>query len=179
MQFALRHPDRCRALVLIVPAAYAPRPNGAPPVKTPAGLRFLFDTALRSDFLFWIAIRAARPVAIRTILGTPLRDVDRASAVEKARVQTMLDHILPVSRRRPGLVNDAAVTSTLARYDLERIAAPTLVVGARDDLYGTWEGANYTAANVPGARFVGYAEGGHLLVGHEREANETIAAFLR
>jgi 2-hydroxy-6-oxonona-2,4-dienedioate hydrolase len=52
MQFALRHPDRCSALVLVVPAAFAPRAGGAPPMKTPAGTRFLFEAALKSDFLF-------------------------------------------------------------------------------------------------------------------------------
>ncbi|HEV2668150.1 MAG TPA: alpha/beta fold hydrolase, partial [Blastocatellia bacterium] len=49
MQFALRHPGRCSAMILLVPAAYAPRPGGAPPMKTPAGTEFLFDTALKSD----------------------------------------------------------------------------------------------------------------------------------
>jgi len=179
MQFALRHPDRCSALVLVVPAAYVPRPGGAPPMKTPRSTRLLFDTALRSDFLFWSAIRLARPVVIRSILATPTRDVERAGPAEKARVREMLDHILPVSARRVGLVNDAAVTSSLPRYDLERIAAPTLVMSVRDDLFGTWDGAKYTAAHVPNARFVGYPTGGHVWVGHEKEGLAEIAAFLR
>jgi 2-hydroxy-6-oxonona-2,4-dienedioate hydrolase len=57
LQFALRHPDRAGALVLMVPAVYVPRAEGAASVKTPPGTLFLFDTALRSDFLFWAAIR--------------------------------------------------------------------------------------------------------------------------
>ena len=57
MQFAPRHPDRCSALVLVVPAAFVPRADGAPSMKTPAWTAFLFDTALRSDFLFWAAPR--------------------------------------------------------------------------------------------------------------------------
>jgi pimeloyl-ACP methyl ester carboxylesterase len=44
MQFALRHPDRTAALVLLVPAAYVPRPNEAPSVRTPRGTPLLFDT---------------------------------------------------------------------------------------------------------------------------------------
>ena len=36
LQFALRHPGRTAALVLLVPAAYAPRPNQAPAVHTAA-----------------------------------------------------------------------------------------------------------------------------------------------
>jgi pimeloyl-ACP methyl ester carboxylesterase len=71
MQFALRHPQRITALVLMVPAAYVPRPANAPPMVTPPFTRFLFDTALRSDFLFWAATRLARPTLIESILATP------------------------------------------------------------------------------------------------------------
>src|SRR5262249_25960266 len=46
MQFALRHPQRCSALVLLVPAAFVPRPGGAPSLTTPERTLFLFDTAL-------------------------------------------------------------------------------------------------------------------------------------
>ncbi len=178
LQFAIRHPDRCSALILLVPAAYVPRPGGAPSVKSPSGVPALFDTALQSDYLFWILTRLLRPVAVPSILGTPNAVVARASAPEKARVDLILRHILPVTVRRQGLVNDAAVVSSLKRDDLEAIAAPTLVISARDCGYGTWEPARYTAAHVRGARFVGYPSGGHLLVGHEEEIEAEISGFL-
>jgi 2-hydroxy-6-oxonona-2,4-dienedioate hydrolase len=178
MQFALRHPDRCSALVLLVPAAYAPRPGGAPPLKTRAGAEFLSKTALKSDFLFWAAIRLARPFVTRAILGTPTEVVENADAAEQARVAEMLRHILPVSTRAPGLLNEVAVTSSLPRYDLERIAVPTLAISMEDDLYGTFDCARYTAEHVPGARFKSCPTGGHLLVGHHEEIIAEIAAFL-
>jgi pimeloyl-ACP methyl ester carboxylesterase len=65
LQFALRHPDRTAALALLVPAAYAPRPNAAPAVRTPRGTLLLFDTALRSDFLFWAMRRIAHDAFVR------------------------------------------------------------------------------------------------------------------
>jgi 2-hydroxy-6-oxonona-2,4-dienedioate hydrolase len=179
MQFALRHPERCAALVLLVPAAYVPRPGGASSVTPPAGAGFFFDTALRWDFLFWAAIRVAPRILIGSILGTPAEVVDRASPEEQARVRTMLDHILPVSVRRLGLVNDAAVVPGLPRYALERIAAPTLVTSTADDRYGTYDGARYTAEHIADARFIGYPTGGHLLVGHQKEGMKEIAAFLK
>jgi pimeloyl-ACP methyl ester carboxylesterase len=179
LQFALRHPDRTAALVLLVPAAYAPRPNEAPSVRTPRGTPFLFDTALRSDFLFWAMGRLARDAFIRGILGTPPEVVAGASAEEQARVERIKEHILPVSPRRTGLLNDAAVVSSLPRYELEKIAAPILAISVADDLYGTFDGARYTAAHVPRARFIGYPSGGHMLVGHEAEASSRIAAFLK
>ena len=179
MQFALRHPDRCSALVLLVPAAYAPRKHGMPSMMTPRYATLLFDSALRSDFLFWLAPRLSRVTMIRSLLATPPAVVETASAKERARVATMLAHILPVSQRRAGLLNDAAVCSSLRRDELERITAPTLVLSAADDLFGTLETARYTAEHIPGARFVAYPDGGHLCVGHFDEALSEIETFLR
>lgn len=179
MQFALRHPDRCSAMVLLVPAAYVPRPANAPPMLTPVGTDFLFETALKSDFLFWTAVRFARSNMIESILATPLAVVKSASAAEQARVGKMLEQIQPVSPRRLGLLNDAAITASLQRYELERIAMPTLVISMADDLFGTFDGARYTAEHIPGARFIGYPSGGHLWVGHQDEVLSEILAFLK
>jgi pimeloyl-ACP methyl ester carboxylesterase len=116
---------------------------------------------------------------VRSILGTPPDLVASAPPEEQARVQRVLDEILPVSPRRPGLVNDARVVSSLARADLEKISAPTLAISTADDGYGTLAGARYTAEHVPHARFIGYPSGGHMLVGRDAEATAEIVAFLR
>jgi pimeloyl-ACP methyl ester carboxylesterase len=178
MQFALRHPQRCTALVLLVPAAYVPRPAGGPSMQTPAGTAFLFDTALKSDFLFWAARQLAPQTIARAILATPPAVLELAPADERERITQVLDHILPISPRRLGLVNDAAVISSLPRYDLERIAVPTLVMSSADDLFGTFDTARYTAEHIPRARFVGYPSGGHLWVGHQKELTSEIVGFL-
>jgi pimeloyl-ACP methyl ester carboxylesterase len=179
MQFAIRHPERTRALVIAVPAAYVPRPNDAPPMKTPAGTEFMFKTALRFDFVYWTATRIARPTIIRSLLATPVEDVERASPLEQARVATLIEHIMPVSSRRLGMINDAAITSMLPRYDLEKITVPTLAISVKDDQFGTFDGAKYTAENVRGAQFIGYETGGHIWAGHADEINSAIAAFLK
>ncbi len=179
MQFALRYPERTAALVLLVPAAYAPQPVDRRSKRIPAGVEFLLDTVLNSDFLFWALMRFARHTAMRTILGTPPAVVQSASAAERTLVAQVLDHVLPVSPRRRGLLNDAAIISALPRYELERIAAPTLIMSTADDLYQTFEGARYSAEHIPHARFLGYPSGGHLCVGHQKEVDAEIAAFLK
>ena len=179
VQFALRHPKRISALVLLVPAIYVPRPDGAPSVTIPRGTVFLIDLGLRSDFLFWAASHFARRSVIRAVLATPPDLVDGASPQEQARVQEMLDRFLPIAPRRLGLINEAAVISTLPRYELERIAVPTLTIGVADDLFGTYDAARYTADHIPGARFVGYPSGGHLWVGHHQDVIDEIARFLQ
>jgi 2-hydroxy-6-oxonona-2,4-dienedioate hydrolase len=96
-----------------------------------------------------------RETLVRTVLATPPEVVEKAGADEQARVDETLRKILPVSQRQQGLRNDATVTSSLPRYELEQITVPTLVISAADDLFGTFDGARYTAQHVPNARFVG------------------------
>src|SRR5262249_38143591 len=113
VQFALRHADRCSALVLLVPALFTVRPGGRPPVPVPPWTGFLFDTALRSDFLFWASIRMAHTTLVGAILATPAKVLEKADAGERARAAQMLEHTLPVSARRRGLVNDASIVLSL------------------------------------------------------------------
>jgi 2-hydroxy-6-oxonona-2,4-dienedioate hydrolase len=179
LQLAIRHPQRVTKLVLMVPAAFVPRPDNAPAVSVPSGVAALFDTALRSDFVFWALLRAAPTVMTRSLLGTPTQVLATASPEERARVARLLAGILPVTPRRLGLLNDGDVTMHLERYALERIAAPTLAISVADDLYGTYDVARYTAGEIPGARFVGYPSGGHVLVGRQGEVTAELVAFLR
>jgi 2-hydroxy-6-oxonona-2,4-dienedioate hydrolase len=176
MQFALRHPQRTSALVLLVPLAFAPREQ---PLPEPSALaRFMFEQATKSDLLYWATLKSAPSLIVKTILATPPEVLAKANAREQARVREVMEYILPLSQRQPGLLNDGAIAATLARYELERISARTLVISLEDDLYGTFESARYTAAHIPGARFIGYASGGHLWVGHDGEIMGELIAFL-
>jgi len=178
MQFAIRHPARSARLILLVPLAYAPR-SGNPSPPAPPGTQFLFETALKSDFLFWLATKTMHRTLVEAILATPPDVVDRATVYEQARARSMLDHILPVSLRRSGLLNDATVAATISRYDLERIAIPTLTISMSDDLFGTYEAARYTAEQIPGARFIGYPNGGHVWIGHNEAILDKMIDFLK
>jgi len=175
MQFALRYPQRTEAMVLLVPLAYAPRAAAAGP--SPAA-RLIIEQATKSDLLYWAALKGAPSLIMRTILGTPPGLLATASAAEQARVRKLMLQILPLTKRQPGLVNEAAIAASLPRYDLERISAPTLVVSVADDLYGTFESARYTAAHIRSARFVGYPSGGHLWIGHNDELLAELSALL-
>jgi 2-hydroxy-6-oxonona-2,4-dienedioate hydrolase len=177
-QMAIRHPDRVTALVLVVPAIYAPREGNAPSLTTPSGTQFLFSTALKFDFVFWAARRMAPNTFIKAILATPPEDLESVSPAERARVAEILDRILPVTPRRLGLLNDAAITSTIPRYNLESITTPTLCISVADDQFGTFAGARYSAENIPKARFVGYPTGGHIWAGHQDDLIKEIASFL-
>jgi len=75
-------------------------------------------------------------------------------------------------------VNDAFVTSHPRPYEYERITAPTLVISAADDLFGTYEIGRYVAEHIRDARFVGYPSGGHVWIGHDAEMKATVIEFL-
>ena len=178
MQFALRHAQRTTALVLLVPMAYAPRDTRAAAFGPSPAARFVIERATKSDLLYWVASKVAPSLVAKTILGTPPELLAHASPPEQARARELMRQILPLSARQQGLLNEATIAATLPRYELERISAPTLLVSAADDLYGTYESARYTAAQIPGARFSGYPSGGHLWIGHHEEVCAELLAFL-
>ena len=90
----------------------------------------------------------------------------------------MLDNILPVSLRAEGLRSDTAVGKHLAPSPLASIRMPTLVISARDDRYGTYASAQYTASQIAGAKFIGFNEGGHTWVGHDDDVRAAIVDLL-
>ena len=165
IQFCLRHSARCSAMILMVPLAYPAQASD----RLPRPAHFLVERAMQSDFLMWASARVFRTRMVETVLGTPAEDVRLASGTERRRLHEMLDQILPVSSRARGLINEGAVARTLRPLPLDRISVPTLIVSAMDDGYGTYPGARYTAEHIAGARFIGYRNGGHMLVGHEAE----------
>jgi pimeloyl-ACP methyl ester carboxylesterase len=179
MQLCLRHPERCSAMVLGVPIAFLPRPAGERKQLPSALAQLVMGLTLRSDFVFWLISKLAPDTMEAVILATPPTDLRNAPSDEQERVLQTLRNILPVSQRQKGLWNDAAIATSIPRYELERFRVPTLVISAEDDLFGTYESGRYTAEHIRGARFVGYATGGHLLVGHQREVWSDVAGFLK
>jgi pimeloyl-ACP methyl ester carboxylesterase len=174
--FAIRHPTRCSALIAIVPASYVP---GRPATPGPSGFQGSAMTAmLSSDFLFWSALKTVPDMMVGTMLATDPALVKSASSAEQERVQNILWHILPVSRRSRGLLNDARLASNPAPMQLDRIDAPTLAISLEDDRFGTYEAARYLAASVAGAKLVTYPTGGHLWVGHDAELFGEVDRFI-
>jgi pimeloyl-ACP methyl ester carboxylesterase len=94
-------------------------------------------------------------------------------------VDDLADRILPVSARAAGLRDDTRLGKRLGPAALQDVRAPTLVLSARDDGFGTYAAAEYTASGIAGAKFVGFDDGGHLLVGHDAAVRVEILRLLR
>jgi 2-hydroxy-6-oxonona-2,4-dienedioate hydrolase len=177
MQFCIRHPQRCSALVLLVPAAHSPAHVGQT-MKVPPALQFVAEHILTSDLALWTLTKANPKLLVRSMFATPAEVFESASPAEQARALAALEAVQPVSQRAEGLLIDTRITSTLPRYALERIVAPTLLISLNDDLYGTWENARYTAQEIRGAKFVSYPTGGHVWLGHDEDVWQEVARFV-
>jgi 2-hydroxy-6-oxonona-2,4-dienedioate hydrolase len=175
MQFAIRHPDRCRALVTIVPAAFAP---DRPPPRPNAIGQAIMNYGLKSDFLFWAAMVTSENAMISALLATDPELVRSAAPSEQARVRFILRSILPVSARAKGLLNDALLAGSPSAMPLERIKAPTLAIALADDRFETLAAARHIASSVAGARLVSYPSGGHVWVGRDQQLFAEVSRFL-
>jgi 2-hydroxy-6-oxonona-2,4-dienedioate hydrolase len=178
MQMAIRHPERVSAMLLLVPLAYKPSTLADSAPKLSPLSESLLMQSIGSNFLFWAGLHIARDQLIKYVVATPPEQVAAASKKERARVNSMLDNILPVSARAQGLRADSVLGKSLTRYQLESIRAPTLIISTRDDGYGTYASAQYTASQITNAKFIGLNEGGHIFVGHEEDVRTEIVKFL-
>ena len=174
VELALRHPDKCSALVLVVPRTHDPTQSmGADEsVQSQTVLRLIEASA---DFLFWLAIRVARPAVVRFLGAPPDLEAD-ASAEERQRVTDVMRSVLPLSSRVRGIAVDSSIE--LSSWPLERIDIPVLIISAKDDLWKTLPGARFTAERIPGAELRVLEHGGHLMIGQEMQVTSWIRKFL-
>jgi len=175
MEFAARHPDRCRGLVLLVPAQALPpgvRNHGGPFVRA----------LLHSDLLLWVVAKFTHlglTSVAPMIFGTPASVVRSASAEERRRLQQLLDRLLPISARTRGIELDVETAIAPQVVRQENIACPVLAISATDDQFDTAARAQAIASAVPHGKAVIYSTGGHALVGKQPDLINEVASFLR
>lgn len=176
IQFALRHPERTGALILIVPAANVEGhdPNEMSPVQ-----KWLVRRLMTSDFLFWAAKKLFAKQMIGFLLATDPALLEAMSPAERQRAYAILDQILPISRRWRGMLNDAQLAGHPARIDFRRLRVPLLLLSAEDDRFGTAPTARAISAQVPGSKLVIYPTGGHIFLGHQEDSADETVRFVR
>ncbi len=173
VQFALRHPDRVSALILLVPGA-----GGLAFLPAIGPSAFMMKVVLRLNFPFWLAMHVARNSLYRMV-AVPPSLVPSLSTSDRAQLNEAVARILPVTSRRQGILNDAKTQESARQYDLARVSAPTLLFSAEDDLYNTRVNARIAAHLIPHATLVEFKSGGHLLLGHAREVWPLVAKLIR
>jgi pimeloyl-ACP methyl ester carboxylesterase len=173
--FALRYPDRCSALVLLVPAANV---DGSDPVEMSPPQEKAVRALLNSDFLYWSALNASPEKLVGTLLATDPALLASVSQVERARAFAILSDMMPIGARAKGMLNDAHQAGNPAKMDFSQLAMPVLLISAEDDRFGTAATARKIAGVVPQAQLTILPDGGHIWLGHDEEVALRIHRFL-
>lgn len=172
--FAARYPDRCRALILIVPASPLP-----PGVSNNGGI--IAAAMFRSDFAAWLGIKVMdnMPGTLsRMMLGTNSNVLAHASDAERERLHLLLQHLLPMRARWPGMQFDLETAAHPPKLDLEAIRCPVLAISAYDDAFGTARQARRIVREISQGRLLVFRTGGHSLVGRQEQVFAAVKQFL-
>jgi pimeloyl-ACP methyl ester carboxylesterase len=158
LQFALRHPDRCAALLLvsaITERIPMPDPNSAGP---------FVRTIMQSDFLVWLMLSLAR--TFPKVFFHPILSREELKHIDEPGVGTnllrIMDSTAPISARWPGLMIDGNQLTTLAALPLASIQVPTLALHGTSDTLIPFASSQRTAAVIPGAQLVPIPNGSHF-----------------
>jgi pimeloyl-ACP methyl ester carboxylesterase len=171
LQFVLRHPERCEALVMI-----SAKSQTAPPDSLLQGL--VFERVFRSDYLFWLITEYARPFLL-AMFGVSGEVQEQIPTRSKQLASEVVESMNPISLRQDGIYHDRDTLTVLPQdeFRLEQITVPTLVVHAVDDGLQPYSHGENTATKVPDAEFLSYEQGGHLLLLQLDEVREKVATF--
>jgi len=168
--FALRHPDRCSALVLVsaISKTMAKRPKSD----------WFFNTLFSSDFIYWVVSHAFKKTLFKKF-GVDPAVLKSLAQDEKKWADEVLHIFHPASRRYPGIRNDQKATISDKQYDLDRINLPTLILHALDDGLVGYDFATYAHAHIPDSELITFQSGGHLVLGQDKQYREVVAGFLK
>jgi pimeloyl-ACP methyl ester carboxylesterase len=177
IHLALRHPERCRALVLVSTCGG----------KVESRLPLAFHVLRLAARWPWLAAAMERKAR-----RDPEASVRRSIPDPAVRARTLADpgagplyrELLASTSERmglrlPGTLNDVAVTRART-YPLERIAVPTLVVhGTEDRAVPFARHGKALAERIPGAELVALEGGEHVAIfTHRDEARTRVVRFL-
>jgi len=159
--FALRHPDRCQALILADAITKAPPGTSVEIVRRANSLP---DGVAR--FLTRLAIHVVLPLVIH-------------DAETRSLMRVFFENN-PISERRAGVRNDLQHVNAMDDFDWENIAVPTLLVhGDKDNLIPLSD-SRAVAGRIPNAELVIITGGGHeCLVSHHSQVAPIINSFLK
>jgi pimeloyl-ACP methyl ester carboxylesterase len=178
LQFALRHPDRCRGLILVSAMTQAPEP----PVLTSdeqQALQGVMEKVLTSDFGNWVLSGLVRAVPSATIPQDPevrLPDPEQTEIFLK-----LYDTLFPVSLRLAGIQNDTKQFSAMPAFPFWGISVPVLILHGTEDRNVPFATAELAAGAIPGAKLVRIQNGPHeFFLIRQRQAafSAEVVAFL-
>ena len=168
--FALRHPNRCAALVLqsAISKTTAKRPISD----------WFYNLIFSSDFFYWYVSHTLKNTLYKKF-GVDPSLIKSLTQDEKKWAEEVLHIFHPASKRFSGIRNDQKATISDKQYDLHKTNVPTLILHASDDLLVEYDFAEYAHAHIPDSELITLPSGGHLLLGHREQCRKVVASFLK
>lgn len=164
LQFALRHRDRCRGLVLVSAVTGQLEVNS----KVEKRLRAMRAIA-RVPGIPWLIRRrvtrdpnaaASRSIPDPVIRDRTLADTEAGSMLQELQVSVTRD----LSRRLPGTFNDTRRLGELASIPLAEVRVPVLAIHGKADDVVPYSHAELLAASSPSAEVLGIDGAGHVVL---------------
>ncbi len=192
LQFALRHPARTEALVLVC----AITKKTAPLVAQRDSLirRWALHSRVLADLASWHGDKVTREEP-RQALAFAFRKCSSAPSWQRARLvdgvlrdpgqyalfKQLSDSTVPLGARLPGLRNDLLQITGLADIPFEQVRAPTLIIHGTADKAVKISHAHLSAARIPQATLCQLEGADHLLMLGPQgdELKKTVAGFLK
>jgi pimeloyl-ACP methyl ester carboxylesterase len=170
LQFAQLYPERVASLVMV---------SAVSNVRPVRDVNESMQSALLTDVVFWAASTLATDKVLE-FFGVSSNAQATMTDEEMDQARSVVRLMNPLRRRKSGLDHDSTEANLFdgARFDLGSITAPTLVIHAEDDAFIPIVHGEYTAAHIPGARFIRFDTGGHFVIVREK-ARTAIAEFIR
>lgn len=158
LQFALRHPHRCTAVVLICAVTQRlvlPRR---------AALASRFPAIATSSLANWLVSLLYHhfPAPIAQQAFTQFERSQAMPATNRRDALRLMATSVPVNPRYDGVMNDAAYLSTLAEYPLAQIQQPTLIIHGSADAVVPFAHAEFAASKIPNAKLIKQENGSHF-----------------
>lgn len=177
LHFALRHPDRCEALILcstIGGINAVPIPFAFNLMKFAAQVP-LFIRFMRNRFVNNIETSLRRSISHQDIVEKMMGDDQMMKFYKELTLSTMDS----MAERIPGTLNDIRITKN-TQYPLEDISVPTLIIHGTDDPVVPYnDHGRKLAERIQGAKLCLAERGEHMTIfTHNEQVKSAINSFL-
>ena len=165
-RLAVRHPGRVRSIV-----AFAAVSQAYPTPKLKLVDRLLFNTRAGNKLLSYVAAKQPQQFVAGVLAaeGTLSRPLLKERVAHVMANPGKLDFVVGLgltaeqtAERRIGYDNDVREFAAITSLELDRIAAPTLVVHGTADSDVPYEHGTFAASQIPGAELLTLDTGTHL-----------------
>lgn len=172
MQFANDYPDRTTALILMS-AVSMPETAG----DKPARFIKLIHIIQQSDYVYWLFSKFMQSI-ILNLLGVPAEVYNDLTPQQKKRAQEILNAMHPMSQRYSGTIQDELMNQ-LSNVSTARIAAPALILHAKDDSLVNYAHAINAHKKIVQSKLILFDTGGHIMLSNMAKVTDYTTEFLK